>query len=100
MDLLLKANKERILGEIGLFFGNSKRRAQVYLTIDGKRSVGEIARLLDIKMPNVSTDLSRCAEEGLIERVPTPSKGGFAWKKKRIDIVLRISEFLRKKFTL
>jgi DNA-binding transcriptional ArsR family regulator len=100
MDLLLKANREAIIAEIGNFFGNSKRRAQVYLAVDGDRSVGEITQLLNMKMPNVSTDLSKCAEEGLIERIPVPSKGGFVWKKKRIDKVLHISEYLRKKFDL
>lgn len=100
MDLLLKANREAIIAEIGNFFGNSKRRAQVYLAVDGDRSVGEITQLLNIKMPNVSTDLSKCADEGLIERIPAPSKGGFVWKKKRIDKVLHISEYLRKEFDL
>lgn len=100
MDLLLKANREAIITEIGNFFGNSKRRAQVYLAVDGDRSVGEITQLLNMNMPNVSADLAKCAEEGLIERIPAPSKSGFVWKKKRIDKVLHISEYLRKKFNL
>jgi DNA-binding transcriptional ArsR family regulator len=100
MDLLLKANREAIMADIEDFFGNSKRRAQVYLAVDGERSVGEIAQLLNMKMPNVSSDLSKCAEEGLIERIPDPSKGGFVWKKKRIDKVLHFSGYLRKKFGL
>jgi DNA-binding transcriptional ArsR family regulator len=99
MDLLLKANKERIIDEIAQFFGSSKRRAQVYLAADGNKSVGEIAQALNMKLPNVSTDLSKCAEEGLIERIPS-SKGGFTYKKKRIDRVLHIGKFLEKKFNL
>jgi DNA-binding transcriptional ArsR family regulator len=100
MDLLLKANREAIMSEIESFFGNSKRRAQVFLAVDGKKSVGEIAQMLNIKMPNLSADLSKCAEEGLIERVPSAVKGGFVYKKKKIDMVLHVSEFLRKKFGL
>jgi DNA-binding transcriptional ArsR family regulator len=72
----------------------------VYLAVDGEHSVGEIAQLLDMKMPNISRDLTKCAEEGLIERIQDAPKGGFVWKKKRIDKVLHISEYLRKKFNL
>lgn len=100
MDLLLKASKVAIMAEIDNFFGGSKRRAQIYLAVDGKRSVGEITQLLKMKMPNVSADLTKCADEGLIERIPASSKGGIVWKKKRIDKVLHISEHLRKKFNL
>ena len=99
MDLLLKANKEAIMGEIGAFFGSSKRRAEVYLAVDGKRTVKEIAKTLGMKSPNVSAELTGCFEEGLIERAPAPS-GEVTWKKKRIDRVLRISAFLKRKFAL
>jgi predicted transcriptional regulator len=99
-DLLLKAHKDAILAEIESFFGQSKRRVQIYLCIDGRKSVGEIAETINIQIPNVSAEITRCSDEGLIERVPTTSKSGFVYKKKRIDKVLRISEFLRRKFDL
>ena len=99
MDLLLKANKGAIIGEIGAFFGSSKRRAEVFIAVDGKHTVKEIAKTLGMKSPNVSSELTKCFEEGLIERAPDPS-GEVVWKKKRIDRVLRVSQFLRKKFAL
>jgi predicted transcriptional regulator len=99
-DLLLKAHREAIIAEIENFFGSSKRRVQVYLSIDGKKSVGEIAQMLNMRQPNVSADLANCAGEGLIERIPCDAKGGFVYRKKRIDQVLHISAFLRKKFGL
>ena len=99
MDLLLKANREAIMNEVAAFFGSSKRRADVYLAVDGKRAVRDIAASLGMKGPNVSIELTRLSDEGLIEREASPS-GEVAWKKKRIDKVLRISEFLRKKFSL
>jgi predicted transcriptional regulator len=100
MDLLLKANKAAIMTEIDNFFGESRRRAQVYLAVDGNHSVQEIAKLLDMQMPNVSSDITKCADEGLIERIPASSRGGIVWKKKRIDKVLHISNHLRKRFNL
>lgn len=100
MDLLLKANKDSILTQIEAFFRNSKRKAQVYLTVDGKRSVDEIAQMLNMKAPNVSRDLTRCADEGLIERISQSGSGGFVWRKTRKDKVLHISDFVRKKFGL
>lgn len=99
MDLLLKANKEAIMKEIALFFGSSKRRAQVYFTVDGKRTVKLIAKTLGMQSPNVSIELTKCFEEGLIERVAGAS-AEVVWKKKRIDKVLRISDSLRRKFGL
>ena len=99
MDLLLKANKESIMADIGKFFGSSKRRVQVYLAVDGKRPVGELAQILHMRRPNVSGDLLKCADEGLIERIPS-TKGGFLYKKKRIDKVLHIRQFLERKFDL
>jgi len=99
MDLLLKANKESIMADIGNFFGSSKRRAQVYLAVDGKRSVGEIVQMLHMQQSNVSADLLKCAAEGLIERILS-TKGGFLYKKKRIDKILHISQFLERKFDL
>lgn len=100
MDLLLKANKEAIFGEVEAFFKKAKRRGEVYLAVDGKRTVDEIAQSLNMKAPNVSRDLTKCAEEGLIERLPRPDSSGYVWKKKRIDTVLRISQFVRHKFGL
>ena len=100
MDLLLKANKEAILGEIEMFFSNARRRAEVFLAVDGQRTVEEIAKVLQMNSPNVSRDLTKCAEEGLIERIAQSGGGGFVWKKKRIDQVLHLSAFFRKKFGL
>ncbi len=99
MDLLLKANKVSIMAEFEAFFQNSQRKVQVYLSIDGNRTVEEIAKALGMKQPNVSSYITQCAKEGLIEKVPGIN-GGYVWKKTRIDQVLRISDSLKKKFNL
>lgn len=97
MELLIKANREAILKEILAFFGNSRRRVQIYIAIDGTRTVEDITRFLDMKKPNVSAQLTRLGEEGLIE-IKKITKAGRIYKKRRVDRILGIGRKLRKKF--
>lgn len=97
LELLIKANRNAILDEIMNFFGRSKRRAQIFLAVDGKRTVQNITELLHMKKPNVSADLTRLKEEGLIE-IKKITKEGYIYKKRRVDRILGISRKLRKKF--
>lgn len=97
MELLIKANKDAILAEIMNFFGRSERRAQVFLAVDGRRTVEGITQLLDMRGPNVSRELTKLKEEGLIE-IKRITKEGFIYKKRRVDRILGISRMLKKKF--
>lgn len=97
MELLIKANKDAILAEILNFFGRSERRAQVFLAVDGRRTVEGITQLLDMKQPNVSRELAKLKEEGLIE-IKRIKKEGYVYKKRRVDRILGISRILKKKF--
>ena len=100
MELLIKANRDAILAEIIKFFGRSKRRAQVFLAVNGERTVEDITELLNMQKPNVSTELTRLKEEGLIEIKRITSEGYYVYKKRRVDKILRISQKLRKKFDI
>ena len=100
MELLIKANREAILEEIMEFFGRSKRRAEVYLAINGKRTVSDIVDLLVMKSPNVSIELSKLKEEGLIEIKEITPDGTYIYRKRRVDKILGISKRLRKKFNI
>lgn len=100
MELLIKANRETILAEIMSFFGRSKRRAQVFLVVDGKRTVEDIAQLLDMKRPNVSRELTKLKKEGLVEIKRITKEGYYVYKKRRVDRILGISRTLRKKFEI
>lgn len=97
MELLIKANRNAILAEIMSFFGRSKRRAQVFIAVDGKRTVEDITQLLNMKKPNVSSELTRLKEEGLIE-IKKITKEGYIYKKRRVDKILGISRMLKNKF--
>jgi DNA-binding transcriptional ArsR family regulator len=100
MELLIKANKVDILTEIMDFFGRSKRRAEIYLLVDGKRTVEDITEFLGLQKPNVSLELTKLKTEGLIE-IKRITKGGYyIYKKRRVDSILHISKKLKKKFEL
>ena len=97
MELLIKANRESILPEIMMFFGKSKRRVEVFLAVDGKRTVDDIARLLKMKGPNVSRELTNLKQEGLIE-IKRIKGEGYVYKKRRVDRILGISLRLKREF--
>jgi len=99
MEMLIRANKKEILTGILEFFGSSKRRAQVYLAVDGERSVAAIAALLKMKGPNVSAELTRLKEFGLIE-VKSVSGLSMIYKKRKLDRILGISRELERIFKL
>jgi len=100
LRLLLKANKEEILNELMLIFGNSKRRAEVYLSIDGKMSVGDIADKLGIKIQNVSPHITKLKNEGLIEIKKLTENSGYIYKKTEIEKIFKLSSVIKKKFGL
>ena len=95
--LLLKANKKEILDELLSIFGNSKRRAEVYLTIDGNLSVSEIAEKLEMKVPNVSRHITPLKDEALIE-IKNIKDGEYIYKKTELEKIFKLSRILTNKF--
>lgn len=93
----LRAQKSEILKEIIDFFGNSSKKAEIYLAVDGEKSVSEIAESLDSDTGNVSRHLSSL--EGLIE-VKEVFDGNKIYKKKKQARVLDLSGKLRSEFEL
>src|SRR5438309_11533565 len=99
MELLIRANKKSILGEILSFFGDARRRAEVYLAIDEQRTVSGIADLLHMKGSNVSRELSLLKDFGLIA-IAKLTESSIVYTKRRIDRILSLSKELRQKFDL
>jgi DNA-binding transcriptional ArsR family regulator len=95
----LRAEKEKHSASVKEIFKTGKRRVQIYLAVDGIRSVKEIAAHLKMKQPNVSRELKILAEEGLLKIVDT-SGGRDTWAKNPIDRTLRITQFLRTEYAL
>lgn len=80
-------------------FGRSTRKAQVYLAADGTRGVKEVAAHLHMQRQNITPELKKLQDEGLLEIVAT-SGGKDLWGKKQVDQSLRITQFLCKEFGL
>ena len=95
----LRAEADKHFASVKEIFRRSKRRAQVYLAVDGTRGVEEIAEHLSMKRQNVGPELSRLADEGLLEIIG--SEGGKdIWARKPVDRTLRIAKFLQQEFGL
>lgn len=95
----LRAEAKKHFQSIKQIFGESKRRAQVYLAVDGNRGVQEIAAHLGMKRQNVGPELHELQREGLLELAD--SQGGKdIWTKKALDRTLRVSVFLQDEFGL
>lgn len=95
----LRADEDKHFASVKAIFGNSRRRAQVYLAANGSRGVQEIAAHIGMKRQNVGVELATLSAEGLIEL--SDSQGGQdIWSKKPLDRTLRITKFLRDEFNL
>ena len=94
----MRSSRDKHQEALGEIFGKSRRRAQVYLAANGKRSVNEIAHLLEMKPPNVSIELGRVEKGGLLG--VTSAGGANYWNKKPIDSSLGISDLLVAKWNL
>jgi DNA-binding transcriptional ArsR family regulator len=95
----LRAEAQKHFASAKEIFRNSKRRAQVYLAADGKRSVQEIGAHLGMQRQHVGSDLKILGQEGLLEIIDQ-SGGRDVWAKTSIDRTLRISKFLCEDFGL
>lgn len=95
----LRADSARHLESVRQVFGTSKRKVQIYLAADGNRSVKDIAAHLSVKAPNVSRDLSKLKDEGLLEIGGTDG-GATLYTKTPLDRTIRISRFLCDEFSL
>jgi DNA-binding MarR family transcriptional regulator len=96
---IVSANSPQLKNELIVAFGRSTRRVQVYLGLDGKRNVQEIAKHLQMKSPNVSRDLRWLKRKRLIDVVEAGSDG-YIYKKKFFDAIVGLSEALMEQFNL
>lgn len=95
----LRANSTKHLAEVRKIFGRSTRRARVYLAANGTRNVQEIAAHLKVKRPNVSVELRKLIDEGLLEVVDTKSNSTVCAKTALVR-TLRIPALLHGEFNL
>lgn len=92
----LRADREKHLATVKAIFGTSKRRARVYLAANGKRTVGDIAQALNLQRPNVSVEVKKLTEDGLLSVRSVGSQSYYY--KKTIERTLGISRYLTEHF--
>ncbi|MCP8309404.1 MAG: ArsR family transcriptional regulator [archaeon] len=103
VELITRAHSKELLPEIMEFFGNIPRkkkainRAKVFIAIDSKRTVSELASTLELSISQVSQEITKLKEMGLIE-IKESSPKGLIYKKRKIDTILKISQKLIKDF--
>jgi len=95
----LRAEADKHFNSVKAIFRDSKRKAQVYLAVDGAKSVQDLADHLGMKRQNVGSELKSLADEGLLEIIDTQG-GKDIWGKKPVDRTLRIAKFLQQEFSL
>ncbi len=94
----LRANSEKHMDSVLEIFGKSDRRVQVYLAANGRRTVGEIAKMFSMTQPAVSRELLRIQKDGLLEVVDKVGSNIY-YSKKAVDGTLRITRFLMKEYS-
>jgi predicted transcriptional regulator len=105
IELLTRAHRKEILEEIMGFFGNVPKkkkavnRAKIFLAIDGKRTVSDLASFLNLPISYISQEITKLKGMSLIE-VKKVTKKGIVYTKTRANSILRISAKLKKDFQL
>lgn len=93
----LRAEAPKHLESVKEIFRKSERRVQVYLAVDGFRSVKGIAEHLSMQPQNVSTEIKALRIEELIEMTESGA-GGDIYVKTAVDKTLRITRFLTSEY--
>jgi len=88
--------REELLEYVHGVMGRSLKRIEVFLALDGETSVSGLARKLHMKRPNVSIELSRLRNAGLVE-VGTVPGGGTVYRRKDLLDLLGIPWELARK---
>jgi len=97
MDLLVRANREQIIKDLMEFFGRSKDRVNVFLSIDGEKTVNQITKDLGMKKPNVSKRITELQDEGLV-KIKKITKQGYIYEKTEKVRIINLEKILRKRF--
>lgn len=100
LELILRGQKSQVLAELLPVFGRSRRRARVYLALNGQRNVKAIVELLGVQQPDVSAEIGELKLAGLVEQSVVAERGTVYRTKKKIDRAIGLSTWLMKNFKL
>jgi DNA-binding transcriptional ArsR family regulator len=96
---LVRANEPQLKETLINAFGNSVRRVQIYVALDGVKNVNQIADALGMLRPHVSREIIWLKKKGLID-VAEASGQGNIYKKTIFDSIINLSDELAAKFKL
>lgn len=98
VDLLVRANRKEIIEDLLGFFGKSSERVNVFLAVDGERSVTQIATALKLKVQNASRRMGELEKAGLISvrKTSGPAK---VYEKAEKAGALNLEKILEKQVT-
>lgn len=99
MQLSLFSQRNEVMSDAFELLESSKKRTEVYLATDGRRTATEIAKITTMKRPNVSIEHKTLLGAGLIEP-DHPSGKGHVYRKSRGLELLGLSGIVAKKFGL
>ena len=99
LDWLVRANEPQLKDTLVAAFGKSKVRVQVYLALDGKKNVNDLAQALRLVRENVSRELAWLKKKGLIEPIDADGRGTI-YKRAQLDSIIHLSEQLAQQFGL
>ena len=91
--LIVQSQKDSILEPIVKIFGHCKKRVEVYIQLDGRRTASKIGKILGMKKQNVSAEIKVLLNTGLIE---LSGGAGSPYKRKRVFEMLGLLGVLRK----
>lgn len=94
MPWIIKPQAKQILEQMTEYFSKQVSAAKVYLEIDGEKTVSTIGESLNMKQPNVSREVAKLRDLGLIE--PKSVGSSTVYQKTKIDKVIGLSKSLEK----
>ena len=99
LDWLVRANEPQLKEALIKAFGKSAVRVQVYLALDGRKNVNDVAKGLDLVPANVSREIAWLKKKGLIAPIDADGRGTI-YKKTQLDSIIHLSEDLARLFEL
>lgn len=94
MPWIIKPQSAQILEQMKGYFSKQVAAAKVFLQVDGIKTVSAIGEQLSMKLPNVSREIGKLRDLGLIE--PKSVGNSTIYQKTKIDKVIGLSKSLEK----
>jgi len=97
LDWLVRASEPQLKEALIKAFGKSAVRVQVYLAVDGRKNVNDVAKALGLVRENVSREIAWLKKKELIAPIDADGRGTI-YKKTQLDSIIHLSEDLARLF--